>query len=87
MRTSVSNENHGASTADCANIVICDFLRPALSADDRRIGMLNSAFEPVLAIFRLFPGMFSVLRTKQDRVSCLRELCPRTFFVYKKTPA
>jgi hypothetical protein len=28
-----------------ANIVICDFRRPGLSADDRQIAMQKSAFE------------------------------------------
>jgi hypothetical protein len=29
----------------CANIVICHFRKPGLSADDRRIDVLKTAFE------------------------------------------
>jgi hypothetical protein len=33
--------------SDCAAIVICISLRPGLSADDRQIAVLNTAFEAI----------------------------------------
>ncbi|WP_229793121.1 hypothetical protein [Undibacterium squillarum] len=86
LRTSAGNGNHVARTADCANIVIYDFRRPGLSADDRRIGMQNSAFEPVLAIFQAFSDIYSVLRITQDCVPCMNAPPPRNR-QQKKTPA
>jgi hypothetical protein len=37
-----------------ADIVICAFRRPGLSADDRRIAVLNSAFEAFSGVLRQF---------------------------------
>ncbi|MBR7783975.1 hypothetical protein [Undibacterium luofuense] len=37
-----------------ADIVICVFRRPGLSADDRRIAVLNSAFGAFSGVFRQF---------------------------------
>jgi hypothetical protein len=65
--------------ADCAGIRIRHFRRAGLSADDRRIAVLNTAFEPVLVSFGLFRAIRSVVRriarllTQENRIVLLAE--------------
>jgi ribosomal protein L13E len=46
--------NQYAGNCHCAGIRISYFRRTGLSADDRRIAVLNTAFEAVQGIFRAF---------------------------------
>ena len=59
-------------TCDCAGIRIWHFRRTGLSADNRRIAVLNTAFGPVNGIFRAF-----TLPERFD--SALTALSPRRY--------
>ena len=62
----LTDEQPVSPRVDCANIVICYFRKSGLSADDRRIAVLNTAFEPVLASFGLLRAIRGAVSAEQS---------------------